>query len=152
MSWPVDIETESKWKTWYPSTDNGKGNSPSEDVDDIQETYLPHNKFEPTRRIINQGDDEVDYGNGSESGESNSESHEPQLKEEPEVRATAKSKAKARPEAQHAKSKAQSKSRPKPEPQPKDEDSYTYYSDVEEVEELGPLTLQQYSGRRTIWL
>ena len=51
---------------------------------------LPHNQFKPIRKIINQGDDkEVDYGNDSDSTESETEIEEPQKKpvvsKEPQV-------------------------------------------------------------------
>ena len=90
---PVDVKDEERWKTWYPSSETA--NTPTEEeVDDVQHMHLPHNKFKPTRKIVNQReddeDDKVDYGDGSGSSESATETEEPQQKpavtKEPEVK------------------------------------------------------------------
>ena len=56
-------------ETWYPSSETANNNQEDE-ADDVQQMDLPHNQFKPIRKIVNQGDDnEVDYGNDSDSTE-----------------------------------------------------------------------------------
>ena len=79
---PTDVTIDEKWKTWELPTDHGVsslGNS-----DDIQDTYLPRNVREPTRRIVHQPiDDGVDFGGETESNQSGTDSDNDEIQQPP---------------------------------------------------------------------